>query len=183
MSDYYSTLCVPKTASAEEIKAAYRRLSRATHPDHGGSAAAFAPIAEAYACLSDPEKRREYDQMGQAGGIDWGALLGKIFGTQAPAAEPLGQALAQIARDAAEANKNAGEVANLVDIIRECGDGGVDYGLSPAFDERGEPAEDGDIIRLRAGLVALGDWFRGGAGKSPLEEQPKKPRSRGRTRT
>ena len=65
-SDYYATLGVPKTASAKEIKKAYRKLAQKHHPDAnpGNSAAEekFKEISQAYAVLSDSKKRKEYDQ-------------------------------------------------------------------------------------------------------------------------
>ncbi len=67
--DYYEVLGVPKTASDEEIKRAFRRLAKQYHPDVNKEAdaeAKFKEIGEAYAILSDPEKRRQYDQFGHA---------------------------------------------------------------------------------------------------------------------
>ena len=61
MSDYYSTLGVERTASAEEIKRAYRKLAAQHHPDRGGDTKKFQDIQAAYATLSDPEKRAAYD--------------------------------------------------------------------------------------------------------------------------
>lgn len=64
--DYYSILGVKKTASAEELKKAYRKLAHAHHPDKKtGDEAKFKEINEAYSTLGDPEKRRQYDQYGQ----------------------------------------------------------------------------------------------------------------------
>jgi molecular chaperone DnaJ len=62
--DYYETLGVPKSATADEIKKAYRRLARKHHPDAGGSEDKFKEVGEAYEVLSDPEKRSQYDQFG-----------------------------------------------------------------------------------------------------------------------
>lgn len=64
--DYYSTLGVSKTASASDIKKAYRKLAMANHPDKGGDSAKFAKITEAYDVLKDPQKRNNYDQFGTA---------------------------------------------------------------------------------------------------------------------
>lgn len=67
--DYYEILGVARDASDEDIKKAYRRLARKYHPDVNKSADAeerFKEINEAYAVLSDPERRAKYDQFGHA---------------------------------------------------------------------------------------------------------------------
>ena len=69
--DYYKILGVQKTASDEEIKKAYRKLAMKYHPDHTkgdkGAEEKFKKISEAYAVLSDKEKRKEYDTFGSEG--------------------------------------------------------------------------------------------------------------------
>lgn len=69
--DYYAILGVDKNASAGEIKKAYRKLALKYHPDKNpGDKKAeetFKEITEAYAVLSDPEKKKQYDQFGEAG--------------------------------------------------------------------------------------------------------------------
>jgi curved DNA-binding protein len=65
--DYYQTLEVERTASAEDIQRAYRSLARKYHPDMNKDAAAegrFKAITEAYEVLKDPEKRKRYDALG-----------------------------------------------------------------------------------------------------------------------
>jgi curved DNA-binding protein len=61
MTDYYNILDINKGASSEEIKKAYRKLAAKHHPDRGGDTAQFQKIQEAYATLSDDQKRAEYD--------------------------------------------------------------------------------------------------------------------------
>jgi curved DNA-binding protein len=69
--DYYKLLGVQKNASEEEIKKAYRKLAMKYHPDHTkgdkGAEETFKKISEAYAVLSDKEKRKEYDTFGSEG--------------------------------------------------------------------------------------------------------------------
>ena len=71
MADFYATLGIPRTASDDDIKQAYRRLAMQWHPDkNGGSAEAeakFKEIIEAYDALRDPQKRAAYDRYGEAG--------------------------------------------------------------------------------------------------------------------
>lgn len=61
MTDYYATLGVNRTATAAEIKQAFRRLASQHHPDKGGDTAKFQAIQAAYATLGDEQKRAEYD--------------------------------------------------------------------------------------------------------------------------
>ena len=92
--DYYEVLGVDKNADDAAIKKAYRQLAKKYHPDmNPGDAEAekkFKEASEAYAVLSDPEKKRQYDQfghaafdggMGGAGGFDFSGMdMGDIFG-------------------------------------------------------------------------------------------------------
>ncbi len=76
MSKFYETLGVDKAASQDEIKKAYRKLAMKYHPDRNPDDAAaeekFKDVSEAYAVLSDADKRRQYDQFGdQQFGQQW----------------------------------------------------------------------------------------------------------------
>ncbi|MDH3566434.1 MAG: DnaJ domain-containing protein [Desulfobacteraceae bacterium] len=95
-TDYYKILGVNKNTSKEDIKKAYRKLAMKYHPDHSkGDKSAeekFKKISEAYAVLSDAEKRKQYDTFGSAGfqqrysqedifkGFDFDSILNELFG-------------------------------------------------------------------------------------------------------
>jgi molecular chaperone DnaJ len=75
--DYYETLGLSKGASADEIKAAFRKLARQYHPDvnkEADSEEKFKEINEAYGVLSDPDKRARYDRFGHSGLGDLGGM-------------------------------------------------------------------------------------------------------------
>lgn len=97
--DYYEVLGVSRSASDSELKSAYRKLAKKYHPDMNPgdkeAEAKFKEASEAYGILSDPEKRKQYDQFGHAAfeggagggaggfdfsGMDMGDIFGDIFG-------------------------------------------------------------------------------------------------------
>ena len=90
MTDYYAALGVPRTATADEIKQAFRRLASQHHPDKGGDTQKFQAIQQAYATLSDDQKRAEYDNprpqfsgfQGHPGGVNINDIFGQMFGQQ-----------------------------------------------------------------------------------------------------
>ncbi len=99
--DFYATLGVPKNADAAAIKKAYRKLARTLHPDHNPDDVSaenrFKEVGEAYAVLSDPEQRKQYDAVramagggarfsagpGGAGTAGFEDILGGLFGPEA----------------------------------------------------------------------------------------------------
>jgi curved DNA-binding protein len=95
--DYYAILGIPKTATKAEIKKAYRKLARELHPDTNKDPAAekrFKDANEAHAVLADPEKRKQYDELGanwqayeqagfgSGGATDWAGFGGAPGGTR-----------------------------------------------------------------------------------------------------
>ena len=66
MADYYTTLNIPKSATDDDVRKAYKKLAKTHHPDTGGDANTFRQISEAYQVLSDPTKRKNYDTYGSA---------------------------------------------------------------------------------------------------------------------
>ncbi len=67
--NFYDILGVKRDATQEEISKAFRKLAAKYHPDRGGDEEKFKEISEAYTTLSDPKKRKEYDQLLMFGGI------------------------------------------------------------------------------------------------------------------
>jgi curved DNA-binding protein len=92
--DYYKILGVSKSASKDEIKKGYRKLALKYHPDHNkgdkAAEAKFKDLSEAYAVLSDPEKKKQYDMFGAEGfqnrfsqedifrGFDFGSIFSEF---------------------------------------------------------------------------------------------------------
>ena len=92
--DFYQVLGVPEKASADEVKKAYRKLAKQHHPDANPdrlqAAERFKEIGEAYAVLSDPGKRKQYDQMRRLGAFGFGRGAQGTGPPRGPAGAPQG---------------------------------------------------------------------------------------------
>ncbi len=155
--DLYELLGVPRDASQEEIKKAYRRLARELHPDvnpgDSPSEERFKQVTAAYEILSDPEKRRQYDTFGSMGGPDMGFPFGDVgdifemffgggFGTagrrrtrqrrtRAQRGEDLYMATALTFEEAATGARRELQVEKL-DLCGRCGGEGAEPGTGPS---------------------------------------------------
>jgi molecular chaperone DnaJ len=146
MPDYYAILGVQRTATAAEIKTAYRRLARDSHPDANPddphAEERFKSIGEAYSVLSDPEKRQRFDTFGDAsasGGAagfgDFGDLINSFFGgagfgrartrtrTSAVAGQDLGAHVTLTLEEAVAGARRSISVPTLARCARCAGDG------------------------------------------------------------
>jgi curved DNA-binding protein len=115
--DYYETLGVPRTASAEEIRKAYRRLARTNHPDVNKDPSAedrFKEISEAYEVLRDDDKRQLYDRFGE----NWRA------GQDVSSAPGFEEYFRQQGRGARSGNGRARAGGGPGDVFVEFGDDG-----------------------------------------------------------
>jgi molecular chaperone DnaJ len=153
MADYYELLGVSRSATADEIKRAYRRRARELHPDTNPDPAAeeqFKEVARAYEVLSDPDQRARYDRYGEAGvgaASDpiFGGGLGDIFdaffggsspfGTQpGPTGPPRGQDLevvADVAFEVAIFGATVPVTLRTAVVCEECGGSGAALGTRP----------------------------------------------------
>lgn len=89
MNDPYETLGIPKNASDDEVKRAYRKLAMKHHPDKGGDPEQFKKVQGAYDILGDPEKKQNFDRFGTpegappspfGGGSPFDAMFSQMFG-------------------------------------------------------------------------------------------------------
>src|SRR6185436_680001 len=153
MATLYDTLGVPKNASADEIKKAYRKLAREHHPDaSGGDEARFKEIQGAYDVLSDPEKRQQYDAFGSENGrpggfgggsgpqfadFDLSDLFGGIFGGGArqrgpvPERGPDVEAHTTLSFDDALRGAEVRIPVEVETACRTCGGTGAEPGTAP----------------------------------------------------
>jgi molecular chaperone DnaJ len=170
--DYYEVLGVARDASAEELKAAYRKLALQYHPDRNpGDPEAekrFKEVSEAYHVLSDPERRAQYDRFGrlQAGAapdfIDVSEMLDSVLGDLLSNFTPFGRSKRAVGRDLrVQVELTLVEAAKGVDktveferlcVCDRCGGRGGEPGSildrCPACGGRGEVRYQQGIFRL-----------------------------------
>lgn len=165
--DFYELLGVARTATVEEIRAAYKKAAFLAHPDRGGDEAKFKLIAEAHETLVDPQRRRVYDQTGgiSLDDVDFVELLAPLGGRARQAAAVLGALVALAER--------ASHATHLADILYDVGEKGVEASLYKFLEN-----EHPDRMYVRAGIVAVLDYLNGGPGRSPLQEPARKKRGR-----
>jgi molecular chaperone DnaJ len=207
MADFYELLGVSRSATADEIKRAYRRRARELHPDANPNDPAaeerFKELARAYEVLADPDQRARYDRYGEAGvgaassdaffgaggiGDIFDAFFGGAspFGAQrGPSGPPRGQDLEVVADIAFEASIFGGTVPVTVRtavVCEECGGRGAAPGTTPITCN--ECGGLGQVRRVRQSvfgqMVTAGPCRRCG-GSGQIVSTPC-PRCRGETR-
>lgn len=120
--DYYEILGVPRGASADEIRKAYRKLARQYHPDvNKGPEASrkFTEVQEAYDVLNDEQKRKLYDQFGHAG----------LGSTPPPGAHTRARAQRQARQGAGHFDVDGDDISSVFDAI--FGGAGAPFGAGP----------------------------------------------------
>ena len=172
--DYYATLGVPRTASQADIRKAFRRLAREHHPDvnkgDAGAEQRFKEVSEANEVLSDPEKRKAYDQLG----ANWEAY--QRAGRRRPGRDPFagfGGCRRPVARAAIrfEFHGDPEDLAGFSDFFRTFFAGSATGGAAAAAvapaGAHGRPAATSTSSRSSAGIG--GDV---GAGHAPRASAP-----------
>ena len=189
--DYYKTLGVPRTASQADIKKAFRKLARESHPDkHAGDKVAerrFKDINEANAVLSDPAKRSKYDQFGR----DWEAYARAGAGAGGASGDPFGPGSPFAGFDfAGRGGARAGTAPGGIRYeFRTSGDGGAfsDFFHMMFGDESaaaGEPevfagnGESIDDLLSRLGMAGTAGGTRSGGARTRVGSSPGASRAR-----
>lgn len=162
--DYYKALGVPRTATADDIKRAYRKLAKANHPDSTGGDKAkesqFKDISNAYDVLGDAKKRALYDEIRSNGGIQQGFPGGYTYSTQGggPGVFDLGDLFGQFFAGNARGGRVRVDEIDLDDMRprgRAGGSGGARRrDAQDAEFEHKVKASDGSWLRVDGGDVS-----------------------------
>jgi len=181
--DYYAVLGVPRTASQAEIKKAYRKLARQHHPDaKPGDAAAerrFKDVNEANAVLSDPEKRKQYDALGE----NWEAFSRAGARAGAAGANPFA-GFAGFGGGGQGGNvryefRSSGDPGEFSDFFRMFFGGEGGFGdIANARSSTGRAGGSSGAIDLEDFLAGMGAGAQGGRGPAGASAaRPAPPRS------
>ncbi|NDK09885.1 J domain-containing protein [Candidatus Gracilibacteria bacterium] len=146
--NYYDILGVSKTASADEIKKAYRKQAMKYHPDKNkddtGAEKKFKDVNEAYQTLSDSSKRKQYDTFGSSKGNPFGGASGNPFG------------------GASSGSYSSGGASGFEDIFSQ-------------FGGAGNSRSRGQNVEFDFGDLFGGGMGRGSSGSRQTQEEAKKP--------
>lgn len=192
--DHYAVLGVPRDATADDIKKAYRRLARESHPDANPddphAEERFKEIGQAYAILSDPDKRARFDRFGDAGIPQGGAGFGDAFDifeaffggspfgrarpqrrTSAVPGQDLGIAVVLTLEEAVSGVRRQIDVDG-VDVCERCAGAGTEPGTSRAHCATCQG--QGEIRQTRNTILGTVMTSRpcpacGGAGEAPTD--------------
>lgn len=157
--DYYKILGVPREASAEDIKKAYRKLALKWHPDRVApekkeeAQTKFQDIGEAFEVLSDPEKKRIYDQIGEEG-LKGGAGAGADPNESFPGASFHFNGMPR--------NGQSFHFANADDIFRNF------FGTGDPFQAEGSDPFGNSGFSFMRGMRGMGGMPMGGMGGMPM---------------
>lgn len=188
---FYDVLGVPKNANDEQLKKAYRSLAMKYHPDRnvGDEEAAlqFKEVAEAYAILSEPDKRQIYDRYGHAGlngmGMPdfnstdsifdmFGDLLGGLFGGGRRRGPRPGQDLGyELEIDLSEAARGCKKTINISreENCSECGGNGCRRGTRPA---KCKQCDGHGAVLMNQGFFRIQQTCRGCGGSGAIITDP-----------
>jgi curved DNA-binding protein len=181
--DYYAVLGVPRTASQAEIKKAYRKLARQHHPDAKPDDAAaerrFKDVNEANAVLSDPEKRKQYDALGE----NWEAFSRAGARAGAAGANPFagfaGFGGAGQGGNVRYEFRSSGDPGEFSDFFRMFFGGEGGFGdIANARSSTGRAGGSSGAIDLEDFLAGMGAGAQGGRGRAGASAaRPAPPRS------
>ena len=154
---FYDVLGVSKNASDKEIKSAFRKLAQKYHPDAGGDEAKFKEISEAYETLSNPDKKKQYDQLlmfggmpggaggayagsygGQPGGAGWGDFFDSIFSGNGAWGGEWGSGFGGNAGAGRTRSRKGGDLSLTVDVTADDAFRGVTHKMTYRIPSTGE---------------------------------------------